>query len=55
MNQIQRTFALDGATVCNIRADGFGDFTSTRECGPNGRELSVGTYNEKQDVHFFYG
>ena len=44
MNQIQRTFALDGATVCNIRADGFGDFTSTRECGPNGREPSVGTY-----------
>ena len=44
MNNIQRTLALDGATVCNIRADGFGDFTSTRECGPNGREPSVGTY-----------
>ena len=44
MNQIQRTFALDGATVCNIRADGFGDFMPTRECGPNGREPSVGIY-----------
>ena len=44
MNNIQRTFALDGATVCNIRADGFGDFMPTRECGQNGREPSAGIY-----------
>ena len=44
MNDIQRAFALDGASVCNSRADGFGDFTPTRECGPNGREPSAGIY-----------
>jgi hypothetical protein len=47
-----RSDCSGGATMCNNRADGFGEVTPAREYGPNGESSNLGNHNMRISNRF---